>query len=155
AMSLAELRAMGEKWVGSHPGELERRWADVRPDHMFTIVYTSGTTGPPKGAVLVHKNIVWECDALSGVLPITEEDEQLLFLPLAHIFARVLEWTSISQGSRIGFAESLTKIKDNLAEVQPTFMCAVPRVLEKVYIGILGNRNASPPAKQRIFDWAF
>jgi long-chain acyl-CoA synthetase len=98
---------------------------------------------------------VWECDSMREVLPIDHSDEQLLFLPMAHIFAKILEWTTIAKGSRIAFAESIAKIKDNLGEVRPTFMCAVPRVLEKVYLGILGNRNAAPPTKQRIFDWAF
>jgi long-chain acyl-CoA synthetase len=154
-MSLGELRVEGEKWLGQHAGELEKRWAEIEPDDSFTFVYTSGTTGPPKGVVLTHKNIVWECDSMKQILPVDEKDEQLLFLPMAHIFAKILEWDSITVGSRIAFAESITKIKDNLGEVRPTFMCAVPRVLEKVYLGILGNRNASPPGKQKIFDWAF
>jgi long-chain acyl-CoA synthetase len=154
-MSLAELRAAGEKWLGEHGGELEKRWETITPDDSFTFVYTSGTTGPPKGVVLTHRNIVWECDAMRDLLPVDESDEELLFLPMAHIFAKLLEWVTISKGSRIAFAESINKIKDNLAEVKPTFMCAVPRVLEKVYLGILGNRNAAPPARQKIFDWAF
>ncbi|HEX8952842.1 MAG TPA: long-chain fatty acid--CoA ligase, partial [Polyangia bacterium] len=154
-MSLGDLRVEGEKWLGAHAGELEKRWAEIKADDSFTFVYTSGTTGPPKGVVLTHKNIVWECDSMRDVLPVDASDEQLLFLPMAHIFAKILEWTSIAKGSRIAFAESIAKIKDNLGEVRPTFMCAVPRVLEKVYLGILGNRNASPPTKQRIFDWAF
>lgn len=154
-MSVAELREQGKKWLGEHPGELEKGWADIKPEQPFTFVYTSGTTGPPKGVVLTHQNIVWECQAMENVLPVDETDEQLLFLPLAHIFAKLLEWVTVTKGSRIAFAESIAKIKDNLAEVRPTYMCAVPRVLEKVYIGILGNRNASPPGKQKIFDWAF
>ncbi len=154
-MSLTELRAAGQKWLAEHVGELEKGWAEINPENPFTIVYTSGTTGPPKGVVLTHKNIVWECDAMKDVLPVDETDEQLLFLPLAHIFAKILEWVTIAKGNRIAFAESIAQIKANLAEVRPTFMCAVPRVLEKVYIGILGNRNASSPGKQKIFDWAF
>ena len=154
-LSLADLRAAGAKWLGEHAGELEKRWAQVLPGQAYTFVYTSGTTGPPKGVVLTHQNILWEGEAMKDVFPIDENDEQLLFLPLAHIFARILEWASIKKGSRIAFAESIAKIKDNLGEVRPTYMCAVPRVLEKVYLGILGNRNASPPTKQKIFDWAF
>jgi long-chain acyl-CoA synthetase len=154
-MSLADLRQEGQKWLGAHAGELEKRWEKIEPEDSFTFVYTSGTTGPPKGVVLTHKNIVWECDAMREILPVDENDEQLLFLPMAHIFAKILEWTTICKGSRIAFAESINKIRDNLGEVRPTFMCAVPRVLEKVYIGILGNRNAAPPARQKIFDWAF
>jgi long-chain acyl-CoA synthetase len=154
-LSLAELRAEGQKWLGAHAGELEKRWEKIQPEDSFTFVYTSGTTGPPKGVVLTHKNIVWECDAMRDSLPVDDSDEQLLFLPMAHIFAKILEWTTISKGCRIAFAESIAKIKDNLGEVKPSFMCAVPRVLEKVYLGILGNRNAAPPARQKIFDWAF
>src|SRR5260370_313675 len=154
-MSLEALRAEGQKWLGAHAGELEKRWEKIEPSDSFTFVYTSGTTGPPKGVVLTHKNMVWECDAMRDILPVDENDEQLLFLPMAHIFAKILEGTAIGKGSRIAFAESINKIKDNLAEVKPTFMCAVPRVLEKVYLGILGNRNAAPPPRQKIFDWAF
>jgi long-chain acyl-CoA synthetase len=99
--------------------------------------------------------MVWECQAMEGGLPVDENDEQLLFLPLAHIFAKLLEWITVSRGSRVAFAEGIPQLKANLSEVRPTYMCAVPRVLEKVYLGILGNRNAAPPARQRIFDWAF
>jgi long-chain acyl-CoA synthetase len=154
-ISIQALREAGKKWLGEHAGELEKRWAEVKPEQAFTFVYTSGTTGPPKGVVLTHANIVWECNAMRDVLPVDESDEQLLFLPFAHIFAKLLEWITIARGSRIAFAESIPQLKANLAEVKPTYLCSVPRVLEKVYIGILGNRNASPPSKQKIFDWAF
>jgi len=156
-LTLAELRELGKKWLAdeANRAQLEKSWTEIDPSSPFTIVYTSGTTGPPKGVVLTHANIVWECDAIRDGIPVDENDEQLLFLPFAHIFAKVLEWVAIVRGSRIAFAESIAQIKANLAEVRPTFMCAVPRVLEKVYIGILGNRNASSPGKQKIFDWAF
>jgi len=156
-LTLAELRELGKKWLAdeANRAQLEKSWTEIDPSSPFTIVYTSGTTGPPKGVVLTHANIVWECDAIRDGIPVDENDEQLLFLPFAHIFAKVLEWVAIVRGSRIAFAESIAQIKANLAEVRPTFMCAVPRVLEKVYIGILGNRNASSPGRQKIFDWAF
>src|SRR5207245_2252404 len=118
-------------------------------------VYTSGTTGPPKGVVLTHENIVATTHAVRDVLPFGEEDEQLLFLPLAHIFAKILEWTTIQKGAKIAFAESIAQLVPNLSEVRPAFLGAVPRVYEKVYTKILSNRNSSPPTKQRIFDWAF
>src|SRR5688572_722049 len=135
-LSLADLREQGRAWLDKNAGVLEKAWQDVTPDHIFTIVYTSGTTGPPKGVVLTHGNIVFECTAMENVLSVTEEDEQLLFLPLAHIFAKILEWTAISRGSRTSFAESITKLIDNMKETQPTFMGAVPRVYEKAYVKI-------------------
>ncbi len=154
-MSLEALRAEGRKWLGANGGELERRWEKVTPADTFTIVYTSGTTGPPKGVVLTHENIVYTCHATRPVLIFSEDDEQLLFLPLAHIFAKILEWTTIYKGARIAFAESVAQLVANLGDVKPTFMGAVPRVYEKVYAKIQSNRAASPPTKQKIFDWAF
>ncbi len=155
-MSLADLQAAGKAWLGQNAGALDRVAKDeITTASSFTFVYTSGTTGPPKGVVLTHANIVWELNATDGILPLKEGDEQLLFLPMAHIFAKILEWTSIARGGKIAFAESIAKIRDNLGEVRPDIMCAVPRVLEKMYLAILGQRNASPPTKQKVFDWAF
>jgi long-chain acyl-CoA synthetase len=153
-LPLATLRSDGRTWLAAHAGELERRWASVTPDDLFTIVYTSGTTGRPKGVMLTHDNICFTTQAVRGVLPLNEDDEQLLFLPLAHIFAKFLEWVTVERGSRIAFAESIAAVVQNLGEVRPVFLGAVPRVYEKVYAKIQANRNGAPPTKQRIFDWA-
>jgi long-chain acyl-CoA synthetase len=156
-LSIAALRERGRARLADPGGteQLEGGWKTITADQIFTIVYTSGTTGPPKGVVLTHANVLAECRALEAVLPIDERDEQLLFLPLAHIFAKALEWATIVRGSKMTFAESIPQLKANLLEIRPTWMCSVPRVLEKVYLGILGNRNAAPPVRQKIFDWAF
>ena len=150
AITLGALREAGKSRVA----ELEKSWAGISPDDVFTIVYTSGTTGPPKGVVLVHSNMVFECEALNDALSIEDTDEQLLFLPLAHIFAKILLWASIHKGSSTWFAQSINTLKDDLAEVRPTWMGAVPRVYEKFYAGIQQTVKDSPPLRQKIFHWA-
>ena len=150
AMTLDALREAGKSRVGT----LEKSWEAIGPDDVFTIVYTSGTTGPPKGVVLVHSNMVFECEALDEALSIENTDEQLLFLPLAHIFAKILLWASIHKGSMTWFAQSINTLKDDLAEVRPTWMGAVPRVYEKFYAGIQQTVKDSPPMRQKIFHWA-
>jgi long-chain acyl-CoA synthetase len=136
---LAELRSDGKAWLAEHTLDAAK---NVGPDDIFTIVYTSGTTGPPKGVVLTHGNICYECEAIERVLKIGADDEQLLFLPLAHIFAKILEWVAIGQGCVTAFAESIPQLIPNMKEVRPTFMGAVPRVYEKAYATILGNLSA-------------
>src|SRR5262245_32758612 len=106
-LALDALRGLGLKWLSEHAGALEHTWEAMGPEQVFTIVYTSGTTGPPKGVVLTHGNILFECGSLAPIVDISEADEQLLFLPLAHIFAKILEWTSISRGATTAFAQNL------------------------------------------------
>ena len=155
-MTLAALRASGREWLDKNTGALEKAWEDVTPDNIFTIVYTSGTTGPPKGVVLLHKNIVFECTGNQELLSVGENDEQLLFLPLAHIFAKILEWTAIARGITTAFAESIPKLTENMREVKPTFMGAVPRVYEKAYAKIQQSFDdkRKKPVARLLIDWA-
>jgi long-chain acyl-CoA synthetase len=150
---LDTLRADGRAWLAGN--RLDAANA-VKPEDIFTIVYTSGTTGPPKGVVLTHGNICFEVEALEGALPIGPDDEQLLFLPLAHIFAKLLEWTAIAQGAVTAFAEGLPKLVDNLKEIRPTYMGAVPRVYEKVFAKVQAGfaEKRRKPVTRLILDWA-
>src|SRR5262245_41021272 len=111
AVTLAKLREAGRKWLGEDASETERTRDAVgrtqeagEPRQMFTIVSTSGTTGPPKGVVLVHSNMVFETEVLTAALRLGDKDEQLLFLPLAHIFAKIMMWSSIEGGALTSFA---------------------------------------------------
>ena len=92
--------------------------------------------------------------SLMTVIVASNDDEQLLWLPLAHIFARILEFVCIAHGCRTAFAESIPKIVENLGEVRPTFMGAVPRIYEKVYNGVIANAQAQGGLKLAIFEWA-
>jgi long-chain acyl-CoA synthetase len=156
ASTLAALSELGRARAAQTErlAELERRAHALRWDDAFTIVYTSGTTGPPKGAVLTQANIVSACDKMEAGLSISSADEQLLFLPVAHIFARTLAWATMGLGLRTTFAESIAALLPNLVEVRPTFMGGVPRVFEKVYSGALANAAEGGKVKKAIFDWA-
>ncbi len=138
-LSLDDLRRAGRQWLGANEAELDTIAHALDPAQAATIIYTSGTTGPPKGVVLTHANIAFECSAVKDLLGIGPDDEQLMFLPLAHSFAKVLEWSGIMVGAAMAFAESVPKLIDNMKEVRPTFMGAVPRVYEKAYVKIQAN----------------
>ena len=135
-------------------GELATRVAETRPDDVATIVYTSGTTGPPKGVVQTHGNHMAALGAAVQVLVASEGDVHLLFLPLAHSFGRLESFIGPYKGLCTAFAENIDKLRDNLPEVKPHFICAVPRVFEKVYAGALAKAEAGSPVKKKIFRWA-
>ena len=134
--------------------QVDARIAAAKPEDLATIVYTSGTTGPPKGAMLTHANIVFDAGALAKVVTLGPDDEQLLFLPMAHIFAKMLVAMQYQCGYVTSFAESLLKALDNAAEVNPTVMGCVPRLYEKVYA--VANEKAAEAGglKLKIFRWA-
>ena len=119
-----------------------------------SFVYTSGTTGNPKGAILTHGNFLAEMKGADGVFVFEEHFESLLFLPLAHIFARVVQFFQIYHGFIQCYAESIDKILDNIATVKPHFMGSVPRIFEKIHAKFLQGVESSSPAKKKIAAWA-
>lgn len=117
-------------------------------------VYTSGTTGKPKGAILTHGNFVAEIVAVDDIVDVKPSDVSLAFLPLAHILARAIQFYQLAKGFTFAFAESIEKLADNILEVRPDFLVSVPRIFEKVYERILSQVHASSAVKQSLFAWA-
>ncbi|HEY0134354.1 MAG TPA: long-chain fatty acid--CoA ligase, partial [Nannocystis sp.] len=147
--SLDALQAAGEAVVAGQRETLDAVAADTTLSEPFTFVYTSGTTGVPKGVVLTHKNLVYEAWAIKNVVAADRSDEQLMVLPLAHVFARHLLWGAVEQGAVTAFAPPVERGASQTAalatafqEVGPTYMCAVPRVYEKFYNQILREIQA-------------
>lgn len=129
---------------------------EIKYEHLFTIIYTSGTTGTPKGVMLSHKNVLSNVANSDQVLKqvIGRNDTALSFLPLNHIFERMVSYLYIYSSCAIYYAENLDKIGDNLKEVQPTVFTTVPRLLEKVYDRIMGKGQELTGIKRKLFFWA-
>jgi long-chain acyl-CoA synthetase len=153
-MTWDALRRLGRENRERLRAELEARVAAVRPSDIATIVYTSGTTGPPKGVVQTHGNHMATLASAAKMSGIEDGDTHLLFLPLAHSFARLESFIGVHRGLTTAFAENIDKLRENLPEVKPHFICSVPRVFEKVYAGVIARAEAGPPLKRKIFHWA-
>ncbi|HEX3003775.1 MAG TPA: AMP-dependent synthetase/ligase [Angustibacter sp.] len=134
------------------PSAVDERRAAARPDDIATLIYTSGTTGRPKGCELTHLNFMALCDnavaRLSQVVS-AEGASTLLFLPLAHVFARFIQVLTVTAGARLGHTADIKSLLDDLAEFQPTFVLSVPRVFEKIYNS--AEAKAEGEGKGRIF----
>ncbi|TVZ23036.1 long-chain acyl-CoA synthetase [Dokdonia sp. Hel_I_63] len=139
----------------SNQSEVETLKAAVTTKDLATLIYTSGTTGRPKGVMLSHENIVSNALASAHRLPLADTGMRALsFLPVCHIYERMLMYLYQYKGVSIFFAESLETISDNLKEVKPQVMTAVPRLLEKVYDKIIAKGAALTGVKKKLFFWA-
>ncbi|MBT8187430.1 MAG: long-chain fatty acid--CoA ligase [Croceitalea sp.] len=138
----------------SNQDKVESLKAAVKPEQLATLIYTSGTTGRPKGVMLSHNNIVSNVIASKVRVPFDEGSSALSFLPVCHIFERMILYLYQYCGIQIYFAEGLDKISDNLKEVKPEVMTVVPRLLEKVYDSIIAKGSALTGIKKKLFFWA-
>ncbi|WP_116769358.1 AMP-dependent synthetase/ligase [Maribacter litoralis] len=135
--------------------EVEKLKNEVTPEDLATLIYTSGTTGRPKGVMLSHNNLVSNAIESSKRFPIVDgETKALSFLPLCHVYERMLIYLYQFRGVTIYYAESLDKISDNLKETSPHVMTAVPRLLEKVYDKIYAKGTELTGLKKKLFFWA-
>ncbi len=152
--TLEDLERAGAAWRASNADAHAARLASLTLEDPASFIYTSGTTGNPKGVVLTHGNWVYEADAIVELRIIGTEDLVLLFLPMAHSFAKVIEAVWFRCGATAAFVESIEKIVDNAAEVRPTVMPAVPRIFEKAYNAVLSKGLATPGLKGKLFKMA-
>lgn len=152
-LSFDELRDKGEAALRSSPTLYELAVSEVSLDDVATIIYTSGTTGQPKGVVHTHTQVMSEVTDAFPLLGVTSRDRSLTFLPYAHVLGRIEIWGHALIGHTMAFAESIDRLKDNLIEVKPTLIVAVPRVFEKIHNGILAQAEISP-LRRRTFNWA-
>ncbi len=128
--------------------------ATIKNNDLATLLYTSGTTGVPKGVMLSHNNIISQLIAAEFLAPVTPESRALSFLPLNHVYERVLTYLYLYLGVSIYYAESIEKVADNLKEVQPAIFGCVPRLFEKVYDRIVAKGAELTGIKKKLFFWA-
>ncbi|RKR13497.1 long-chain acyl-CoA synthetase [Maribacter vaceletii] len=148
-----EVLSLGED--ASNQNEVEDLKNIVKPEDLATLIYTSGTTGQPKGVMLSHNNLVSNAIASSERFPIEDGNTvSLSFLPLCHVYERMLIYLYQYRGVTIYYAEAMDKISDNLKEAKPHVMTAVPRLLEKVYDGIIAKGTQLTGIKKKLFFWA-
>ena len=149
---LEQLRQLGAR----HPqqAEMKARMDAVKSSDMATLIYTSGTTGNPKGVMLSHQNILSNVKAVSYIPTFGEEGKALSFLPLCHIYERMLNYLYQYLGISVYYAESLATITDNIQEIHPDMMCCVPRLLEKIYDRITSAGRKLKGIKRFLFFWA-
>jgi long-chain acyl-CoA synthetase len=141
----------------SEPGLTEAFKAKAlraRPEDTASLVYTSGTMGQPQGVILTHDNIASNVRSTAEVFPLTSSDVLLSYLPLSHVFERMVEFLCVWRGVSIAYAEGLETLPQNLREVRPTVMTVVPRVLEKIHDRVMDSVDRLPAAKRWLFRWA-
>jgi long-chain acyl-CoA synthetase len=148
-LSFDDLLELGLRYEAEHPGVFEPMVEIARPDDLAILVYTSGTTGPPKGAMLSHRNILFQIDYSDYIAELREGDQQLSFLPLCHIAERtVTVFNPLRTGATVNFAESIDTVPENIREVAPALFFAVPRIWEKFYSAVaLRMRDATRPGR--------
>jgi long-chain acyl-CoA synthetase len=152
SISLADVEARGAQIDREHPRAFDSLLGRVSADDLATILYTSGTTGEPKGVMLTHENFISDVRSITKGLPISPDDISLSVLPLSHIFERTVFYVFCCTGVSVNYAASFDQVGEFLREVRPTIMTAVPRLFEKVYHRIVKKGMAAGGLKTKIFE---
>lgn len=154
-ISYDEFLKKGEAFLESNSDFIDNSTTLLTRDDLVTIIYTSGTTGVPKGVMLTHGNFLSNIEAGLQVIPVSEADTFLSFLPLSHVFERMVgHYTAFHVGASIAYAESVDTVAANLQEVKPTIMASVPRLFEKIYGRIMDSLEDGSAIKKKLFFWA-
>ena len=152
--SLNRLKQMGEEHKKFNPGMFNELNEKVKEYDTCTIIYTSGTTGEPKGVLLTHHNIISNVLGALESIRVTHNEVFLSFLPLCHIFERMAGfYLALASGSHVAFAVSIETVPQNMVEVRPTLMTAVPRLFERFHARVIKTVEAGSEKKQKIFHW--
>lgn len=155
-ISFSELLGKGKSYGESNENWYQENLDNIDINDVMTIIYTSGTTGEPKGVLLTHKNLLSNIEGVTEIIPLSENDKFLSFLPLSHVFERMGgNFLPYAIGATVAFAESIEKVADNMGEVHPTVMTSVPRLYEKMHTKINVAVEAGSPVKRKLFRWAF
>ena len=151
-MSFEDFLSLGKK--NAQPEKLSEIKKSILPNDLLTILYTSGTTGTPKGVMITHHNLVSNVTACQGFAPFESTWRALSFLPLNHVYERMVSTLYLYKGISIYYAEGLETIGDNLKEIQPQVFVSVPRLIERVYEKITATGEKLTGTKRKIFDWS-
>jgi long-chain acyl-CoA synthetase len=153
---LSELIQQGSLILKENPDRVQKSISEIRPDETCTIVYTSGTTGEPKGVMLTHKNILSNIESINHAgFDFVRDDCSLSFLPLSHILERTVGYYALLYyGCSIAYAESLDKLPENLKETRPSILVSVPRVFEKFHTKVMENVSAQKGLRKKLAKWA-
>ena len=153
-MGLDALRTLGREYLAKHPQAVRERVASCQPDDLAILVYTSGTTGKPKGAMHLHKGLVFTVRGYNTLVAQDEHDERMCFLPLCHIAERMGgEYFALYTGAKLNFVENPETIPENVREIAPTVFTAVPRVWEKFYSGVMISLKEAGAVQQAAYGW--
>jgi long-chain acyl-CoA synthetase len=153
-ISLDGLRALGREYLTKQPDAIKQRVAEVQPKDLAILVYTSGTTGKPKGAMHSHEGLVFTVRGYNTLVSQTAADERMCFLPLCHIAERVGgEYHALYTGAKLNFVENPETIPENVREIAPTVFTAVPRVWEKFYSGVMISLKEAGAVQQAAYAW--
>jgi len=153
-ISFSSVEEAGARVAAEQPQLFEAVSSDVLPSDLASIIYTSGTTGEPKGAMLTHSNVTFNAVASGQFLNIESGGVMLSFLPLSHIFERMVLYLCLYRGVQINYAVGIETVAADMHEVHPTLMSTVPRLLEKIYARMQKNAADGGTLKKRLFEWS-